>query len=448
MTGPGRPTLGARLMGLAVADLADHDRLYGAVPWRGPGGSLLYELRASGLTGRGGASFPTWRKLATVLESARRGAVGPPVVIANAAESEPESAKDVTLLLRAPHLVLDGLQLAAEAVGAGEAVVYVKAGPGAQAMHRALSQRHATGRDRCPTRVHQAPATYLAGEASALAAAVAGGPARPHAHWLPLAERGIGGRPTLVDNVETLAHLATIARWGAGWFRGVGTVDDPGTLLVTVTGAVRVPGVVEVPFGGTLGELLALAGGASGPVGALRIGGYGGTWLPASAQAEGVFSRAGLAAWDASPGAGIVTVLPAHACGLSQTARIVAELAGQSAGQCGPCVTGLPRLAEATAAMARPGSPVGHTVVSAYTHDLGGTDSPGRASQPRPGSVSGRENPAAAASRALALAALVAGRGACHHPDGVARLVRSALRTFAADIRAHADGYCRGSAPA
>lgn len=353
LTGPGRPTLAARLMGLTAADLAEHDRLYGPVPWRGPGGALLHDLRDAGLTGHGGAAFPTWRKLATVLETARRGApvgsgrrtarvVGPPIVIANAAEGEPESAKDTTLLVRAPHLVLDGLALAAEAVGAGEAVVYVKPGPGAQAVRWALSQRQVAGRDRCPTRVHEAPASYLAGEASAVAAAVAGGPARPHAHWLPLAEVGIGGRPTLVDNVETLAHLATIARWGAGWFRTLGTVDDPGTALVTVTGAVRVPGVVEMPYGTTLGELVELAGGASAPVGALRIGGYGGTWLPASARAGTVFSRAGLAAWDAAPGPGILTVLPAHACGLAKTARIVAELAAQSAGQCGPCLTSSP----------------------------------------------------------------------------------------------------------
>ncbi|WP_254592572.1 hypothetical protein [Candidatus Frankia nodulisporulans] len=107
LTGPGRPTLAARLMGLAAADLAEHDRLYGPVPWRGPGGALLHDLRDAGLTGHGGAAFPTWRKLATVLETARRGApvgsgrrtarvVGPPIVIANAAEGEPESAKDAT----------------------------------------------------------------------------------------------------------------------------------------------------------------------------------------------------------------------------------------------------------------------------------------------------------------------------------------------------------------
>ncbi|CAJ62594.1 Putative oxidoreductase [Frankia alni ACN14a] len=343
-----------------------------------------------------------------------------PVVVANAAEGEPESAKDATLLAVAPHLVLDGVQLAAEAVGAADAFVYVKAGSAAAAaVRQAVAERRAAGWDRCGIEVREAPATFLAGEASAVVAALDGAAARPRAHWRPLADAGLRGRPTLVHNVETLAHLATIARWGAPWFRSVGTADEPGTLLVTVTGAVAGPGVVEVPCGTPLGALVGSRGGAVEPVGAVRVGGYAGTWLPGAVAAAVPMSREGLASWGATPGPGIVSVLPAHACGLAETARIVAYLAGQNAGQCGPCVSGLPQLARSVAGVA----------------GIAGRDT-----------APDGENPTQAASRALRLAALVAGRGACHHPDGVARLVHSALRTFAADIRAHAQGHCLGSA--
>ncbi len=425
VTGP-RGTSTARLIGAATTDLAEHHARCGPIPWRGPGGALLRDLRDAGLTGRGDAAVPTWRELATTAEAAGRRAAagwprdgaahpgGPPVVVANAAEGEPESAKDTTLLTAAPHLVLDGVQLAAEAVGATEAFVVVAPGLGAQAVRRALTERHRAGWDRCPTRVHELASTFLAGEASAITAALAGGAPRPHDHWRPLAEQGPHGRPTAVQNVETLAHLGTIARWGAGWFRAVGTPDEPGTFLVTVTGAVRTPGVVEVAGATALAAVIDVAGGASEPVGALRVGGYSGTWLPAGAA----LSRPALSAGDGAPGPGIVTVLPADACGLAETARIVDYLAARGAGQCGPCVSGLPQLALAAASMAA----------------VAGRDPAVRG-----------EDPATAASRALRLSALVGGRGACQHPEGVARLVRSALRTFAADIRAHTEGYCRGA---
>ncbi|WP_236706343.1 NADH-ubiquinone oxidoreductase-F iron-sulfur binding region domain-containing protein [Frankia sp. ACN1ag] len=429
-----------RLLALAAPDLLGHHRRCGPLPWRGPGGPLLREIHDAGLTGRGGAAFPTWQKLAAAAQAAcppgadrpgrRRGgtgggtgrprAGGTPVVVANAAEGEPESAKDATLLAAAPHLVLDGVQLAAEAVGAGEAFVYVKAGSAAAvAVRQAVAERRAAGWDRCGIEVREAPATFLAGEASAVVAALDGAAARPRAHWRPLADTGLHGRPTLVHNVETLAHLATIARWGAAWFRSVGTADEPGTLLVTVTGAVAAPGVVEVPYGTPLGDLVGSRGGAVEPVGALRIGGFAGTWLPGGVAPAVPMSREGLASWGATPGPGIVSVLPARACGLAETARIVGYLAAQNAGQCGPCVSGLPQLARSVAGMA----------------GVAGRDT-----------APDGENPAQAASRSLRLAALVAGRGACHHPDGVARLVHSALRTFAADIRAHAQGHCLGSA--
>ena len=214
-----------------------------------------------------------------------------------------------------------------------------------------------------------------------------------------------------MQNVETLAHLALVARHGAAWFRALGTPDEPGTFLATVTGAVGAPGVVEVPYGVPLGTLLALAGGPRGPIGAVLVGGYHGAWLP-GAPDDLPLSRTALGVYGASPGAGVVVALPAWHCGLAETARIARYLAGQSAGQCGPCVYGLPRLARALDRVAAGG----------------------------PGADRG------ASDEAERLAALAAGRGACQHPDGTARFVRSALRVFADEVRLHGAGRCSAGA--
>jgi len=422
--GPGN---GGRLLAAGAATLADHLALLGPVPPGGGPGALVARLRDAGLTGRGGAGFPTWRKLAAATGQADTAfsngpAVwsGPASVVANGAESEPESVKDAWLLTMAPHLVLDGLALVAEAVSAADAYVYVKPGPATETARLALAQRQAAGVDRRPADLRLAPpGVFVAGEASAAAAVVDGGTPRPFPQFVPLAApapRGAGRRgrlrrPVVVCNAETLAHVALIARRGAGWFRQLGTADEPGTMLVTVTGAVGSPGLVEVPVGATLGDVAGLAGGVTERPGALRVGGYGGSWLPASHAADVPLSRAGLAAWDAAPGPGLVHVLPARACGLAETARLAGYLAGQSARQCGPCRDGLPELAAAVARLGGGGEPTGYW-----------------------------------ARQAAELAALVDGRGACRHPDGAARLVRSALRVFAADLRAHAAGDCVGSA--
>ena len=114
--------------------------------------------------------------------------------------------------------------------------------------------------------------------------------------------RGLRGAPTLVQNVETLAHLALIARYGASWFRSVGTPAEPGSMLVTVLGAVREPGVREVAIGTPVGQLLDLAGGASAPPRALLLGGYFGAWVDAAEASARPFSSAGLADLGAGPG--------------------------------------------------------------------------------------------------------------------------------------------------
>jgi NADH:ubiquinone oxidoreductase subunit F (NADH-binding) len=291
-------------------------------------------------------------------------------------------------------------------VGAREVHLSVKSRAAADAAVRALAERRAANRDRHQVRVHRTPGGFLSGEASAVVAAVEGRPAVPGFTREHLSSSGVRGRPTLVQNVETLAHVALIARYGADWFRRAGTAEQPGTFLATISGAVRRPGVVEAGYGVPLGALLDRAGGPSAPLQAVLIGGYHGAWLPAEAVPEAPVSREGLAPWGASPGAGVVIALPTTACGLDLTARIVSYLAGQSAGQCAPCRNGLPLIADRLGMLAA------------------GTGDPG---------VVG------AVDR---LTDLVEGRGVCHHPDGTVRLIRSALRTFADDVTAHLAGFC------
>lgn len=377
--------------GTTPTDLATHEQRHGPLSYGDPEG-VLGTVAESGLTGRGGAAFPTYRKMVAVAAAGRR--IGrAPVVVANGAEGEPASRKDRTLLHRSPHLVLDGVQAAAHAVGAGEA--YLAVADGATWLESAVAQRS----DPLPVKVVRLPRSFLSGQASALARFVSGGPALPTHQRPPVRERGVHRAPTLVQNVETLAHLALVARYGADWYRTVGTPAQPGSALCTLHVPGHEPHVVEAPYGLPLARLLPLEGMA-----AVLVGGYHGTWVPAREAARLTVDASYL-------GAGVLAALPVGRCGLAETARVLRYLALQSAGQCGPCLNGLPRIATAFRTLATPG-PQG-----TVRHDL------------------------------ARWSGLVEGRGACHHPDGTVRLVRSALTTFAAEADAHARGWCTTTDP-
>ena len=405
MTGAGRLAWTQRRLlhpGPGPASLIEHTARYGPLPsglGRPRREALIAEVGRAGLTGRGGAGYPTGRKLAAVA------AGHAPVVIANGTEGEPASVKDRVLMARSPHLVLDGAVLAAELTGAGQAVIVVHRDV-REIVGDAAAERARAGLDRVRLEVRTAADGFVAGQASAVVRWVQHGVPSPTATPPRLAQRGLRGAPTLVQNVETLAHLALIARYGATWFRSAGTPAEPGTMLVTVLGAVRQPGVLEIAIGTQVGHLLDLADGASAPLQALLLGGYFGAWAAAAEASGRPFSSAGLADLGTGPGAGLIAALPADACGLGETARIVRYLAGESAGQCGPCRFGLPAIAGQVDRLA-----AGH-----------GAD---------PGLL----------RRWLGQ---VDGRGGCAHPDGAVRLVRSALRTFGADVERHAEGRCSG----
>ncbi len=311
-------------------------------PYRGRAGLLIGDIETSGLTGRGGAAFPVYRKMALVAQ-----ARGRKVMVANGAESEPASRKDELLMRIAPNLVLDGLQLAAEAVGAGEAHLYLHSGA-APAIMRALADRAAVGLDPIGVTITQAPPRFLAGQETALVNRLGGGPALPTFQPPRVTERGLGGAPTLVQNVETLAHLALIARYGQRWFRAAGTTAAPGSMLTSVYSPDGKCRVVETEIGTPLRTLL-----SSGPdAQAWLIGGYHGTWLPIAQGVELSLDNDSLRKYGAAVGAGLLMALPSDRCGLTEAARVTSYLAAESAGQCGPCLNGLPRIAAGLAELA------------------------------------------------------------------------------------------------
>jgi NADH:ubiquinone oxidoreductase subunit F (NADH-binding) len=399
------------------AGLPEHEELYGPLPlpamssrqgynWRPRPERLIDVVERSGLTGRGGAGFPTGRKM----RSAAAGQ-GRAIVIANGAEGEPASCKDRLLLNRVPHLVLDGITLAASAIGADEAhlVVHGQEADLIASLEDAIAEREALGVDPVPIEVTGIPGRYVSSEASSIIQYLGGGPGKPTFSPPRPHERGLRGRPTLVNNVETLAHLALIARYGDGWFRSIGTPSAPGSTLVTVGGAVARPGVYEIEMGTPIGQVVMLAGGPTERLQALLVGGYFGAWLPAKLAWPVPMTHAGLRAVGGAMGAGIVVALPVTSCPLAETARVVSYLAEETAAQCGPCMFGLPALADAVIDLAYQGG-WGQAVEAIAT-----------------------------------LVPLIEKRGACRHPDGATQLVCSALTAFAGHARGHdRQGPCVG----
>ncbi|HUZ76212.1 MAG TPA: NADH-ubiquinone oxidoreductase-F iron-sulfur binding region domain-containing protein [Chloroflexota bacterium] len=370
---------------------------------------LIATLERSGLRGRGGAGFPVGTKWRSVATQARM-AGGKAVVLANAAEGEPASAKDRVLLARRPHLVLDGALLGAQAIGAAEVVVYVCRGmvETRRTVESAIHERRAARLKEPRVRIALAPDRYVAGEESAAVHRINGGDAKPTFLQFRPFERGIHGAPTLVQNVESLAHAALIARFGDDWFRETGRESSPGTCLLTVHDTIHQPRVHEVEFGSTIGEVLRASGPAPDPQ-AVLLGGYFGAWLPWAKAENLVLDYAALRAAQVSLGCGVLLALPVDRCGLAEGARIFSYLARETAGQCGPCVYGLRAVADVFWRLAF-----------------------------------GRVR-ASDVSQIESWAQQIVARGACRHPDGAIGMLRSCLTTFAGEIRDHLQ---RGPCPA
>lgn len=364
---------------------------------------FLHTVEASGLRGRGGAAFPFARKVAAVRSSGNA-----PVVLANGEEGEPASVKDRWLLRCRPHLVLDGVRLAAHLVGASRAIVYLSDEGSEQSVRDALAERPF---EDCAVSVHRVEPAYVAGEETAAVRAVNGGPAKPTDKPPRPFESGVEGRPTLVSNVETLANLPFIAARGAEEFRAYGTDRAPGTFLLTLGGAVLTPGLYEVPLGMPLGDALDQLGGGRGVVaGALMAGYFAGLIGPRVERTALDYDS--LAQAGSGLGCGAVSILGEDHCPVAVAADVMAYFSRENAGQCGSCFNG-------TAAMST-------TLRFLRTGSGDRTD----------------------VERLQHWGEMLPGRGACATLDGAANLARSLLREFPQHVEAHLGTACAACAAA
>jgi NADH:ubiquinone oxidoreductase subunit F (NADH-binding) len=379
---------------LGMESAADHVGRLGALPTVDR--RLIDVLDRSELRGRGGASFPVGSKWRSIAEGRR----GSAVVLANGAEGEPLSGKDRLLMQSRPHLVIDGAFLAAAAVKARDIVFYIGESHGAAAhsMTRALAERADAP---VPARIVAAPARYVAGEESAAVHGVNDAIALPQTTPPRPYERGVGGRPTLVQNVETLAHVGLIARRGDAWFRDAGRGAAGGTAMVTVSAGSSSGRVVEVAHGTGVGETVAAVGRSTGAVTAVLLGGFFGSWVAAEDAWRLPLDGVGLRATGRSLGCGVIGLMGEEECGVRVTAEIAGFLGDQSAQQCGPCVFGLRAIAQALQRIAE---------CTPQPHDL---------------------------AQLRTWATEVRGRGACRHPDGAAGFVLSALDVFEPEFTRH-----------
>jgi NADH:ubiquinone oxidoreductase subunit F (NADH-binding) len=371
--------------------LGAHRSQYGDLPYV-TSEALHDVVHGVGLRGRGGAGFPFATKLETVMRGSR------PYLVVNMSEGEPASSKDAALALTRPHLVLDGAVAAARALRARALHIVLpgERAAAARAMRAAIAERD----DPVSVETHVATQRFVAGQARAVVELISGRPNLPVTTWAPEAVSGLRGSPTLLSNAETWARVGLLVLRGSREYAVLGTQAEPGTTLLTLSRPGSTPTVREAEYGSRLLHYLP-ADRHGRPV---LVGGFHGSWATWATVASARLSVPGMKALGMPLGAGVVLSSPS--CPVTLTSQVVEYLAGQSAGRCGPCFNGLPALASELRAV----------------HD--GRGGRGRVEQ---------------------LAGLVVRRGACAHPDGTVRLVRSLLSVFADEVAAHAAGSCRDS---
>jgi NADH:ubiquinone oxidoreductase subunit F (NADH-binding) len=359
--------------------------------------ALVDAVESAGLRGRGGAAFPTGVKLRTVHDRPH-----PHYIVANGEEGEPASLKDRWLLRHRPHLVLDGLQRAAEAVEAQRAYVFVSDDVAARSVERALEE---LGDTALPIELVTVTPAYVAGEETAVIRAISGGPALPLDKPPRPFESGIEGHPTVMANVETLANIPGIALNGPDWYRAEGTHGSPGTFLLTVSGACAAPGLYEIPFGVTLHEVLdEVAGLTSKPRGFLMGGFFGGLLAPSAMDVRLAYDE--VRDQGSGLGCGAVIVLGAEDCPVAAAADVMSYFARENAKQCGACIRGTGAMRDVLLNLAR------------------GTAQASEIERLRGWSMSLRE------------------RGACALLDGAAVLAGSSLREFPEVVAEHLRDPC------
>ncbi len=378
--------------------------------YRGRGGyqplaeadELLSEVESGGLLGRGGAGFPLAVKVRAVRDNGR--AAGGTVVVANGEEGEPASIKDRWLLRHRPHLVLDGLRLAAAMVNAAGAYIYVSDPESARSVETAMAELGTDAFGGVTVQLSRVAPGYIAGEETAVTRAINGGPVKPTDKPPRPFQKGVGGLPTLVSNVETLANLPYLQRHGSAAFRSLGTSLSPGTFLATLTGAGRAPGLYEIPHGLPFTELLALHGVSPEQVrGALLSGYFAG--LLNRAVLDATLDHETLRGLGSGLGCGAITVITDD-CPVAVAASVLAYFDRENAGQCGSCFNGTAAMAAVAGAL-RDGA--------ATSEDL---------------------------SRLRRWSVVLRGRGACATLDAATNVAGSLLAQFPTEVARHLDNAC------
>ena len=384
----GSARLLAGLTGGGRNDLARHRAIHGPLRHRDLSG-LVADVASVRLLGRGGAGFPVATKLAATPSGRRT------EVVVNGSESEPLSHKDRTLMLLAPHLILDGAIAVARALGTGRVTVAVHDREAALALRAAVADRRRVEGEPEEVAVHHRPGRFVSGEIRALLEGLDGRPAVPPGRRSLPSARGLHGAPTFASNAETFAQVALLVLLGPTRYAEVGAPEEPGTTLLTLAGDVTHTGVVEVPTGL---PLVALTGNGVAP---LLVGGYHGRWV--DDLGDLTVSRPSMRARGVSLNAGVLARLPADTCALAEVAAVSTWLAEQSVGQCGPCLFGVTSVARGVIDLLH-----GHAAPH-VAHRLQG----------------------------------LGGRGACAHPDGTAAFTGTALSTLADEVAWHLDhGGC------
>lgn len=366
--------------------------------------ALLREVEASGLLGRGGAAFPLAVKLRTVRDNGRLiAATGGTVVVANGEEGEPASVKDRWLLRHRPHLVLDGLRLAAAVVAADRAYVYVSDPEAACSVDAALGE---LGSDvhGVDIEVVTVQPGYVAGEETAAVRMINEGLAKPTDKPPRPFEAGVHDRPTLVSNVETLANVPFLQRHGASAFRAVGTSLSPGTFLATITGGGKPPVLYELPHGLAFPELLALHGVSLDQLRGALMGGYFAGLLNRTVL-ETTLDHETMRRLGSGLGCGAISLITDD-CPVAVAGAVLAYFDRENAGQCGSCFNGTAAMAAAAGAL-RDGA--------ATTEDV---------------------------DRLRRWSVLLRGRGACATLDAATNVAATLLDQFPGDVGAHLDGTC------
>ncbi|WP_077101939.1 NADH-ubiquinone oxidoreductase-F iron-sulfur binding region domain-containing protein [Mycobacterium terramassiliense] len=395
------PGLEPRLLAERREDLAAYRRLGGYRPLT-DAGELLGEVESSGLVGRGGAAFPLAVKLRAVRDNGR--IAGGTVVVANGEEGEPASIKDRWLLRNRPHLVLDGLRLAAAIVGAHRVYVYVSDPESAHSVETALGELEPDAFGGVDVRMSTVQPGYVAGEETAAVRAINGGPAKPTDKPPRPFEAGVDERPTLVSNVETLANLPYLQCHGSAAFRALGTSLSPGTFLATITGAGRPPVLYELPHGLPFTELLALHAVSPDQVRGALMGGYFAGLLNRSVL-ETTLDHETMRRLGSGLGCGAISVITDE-CPVAVAASVLAYFDRENAGQCGSCFNGTAAMAAAAGAL-RDGAATAEDV-----------------------------------ERLRRWSVLLRGRGACATLDAATNVAASLLDQFPDEVGAHLGGTC------